>query len=336
MLPACVTVDPVALDQEAADLILAQVEASKCGEERDQSWIRLSSAGSCPREIGYRLTNSPGIPDSPASLVVFEVGHAIHARVQSWLVALGWLRPELVEVPLLLPSARVRGTPDGVTERLTAAGFPRPDGTRRVVEIKSIGNQPGEVFGNEVAGAFDRLKEPKEHHIDQATAYAWLWNTLLEEGSKSVLHNWLHPAWYNRGHAPEGNGFARLEPWVPTWPEDRVTHLTFVYVAKDGSDQDMPLKVFTQKVSEKRTERLVGKFAEIWRAVDDGGLPPRLKDAFGRYSPCGWCPFRDLCLEGLVNEEAADEEAVPVLDEEEAGAGSGDPGRGELEDEPVC
>jgi hypothetical protein len=326
--PGCALVRvTMAVDQAAADLIAAQVEASKLGEDRDQSVIRLSSAGSCPREIGYRITGAPGLPDPLAALVVFEIGHAIHQRVQAWLVDLGWARRDLLEVPLVLPAERARGTADVVSERLTKEGFPRPGGTRRAIEIKSIGNEPGEVFGKDLAGAFDRLTEPKGHHVDQATAYAWVWNTLLE-------------AWHaKRGEFPFGDYWDRAvlvkqgEAFRPlvgmTWPEDRIDALTFVYVAKDGRNQAMPLKVFTQKVSSRRTARLVEKFRLIWAALDAGDLPPRLKDAFGRYSPCGWCPYRDLCIEGVLNDggedetEAGDEDS-PFLpgDEEEAGAGA--------------
>jgi hypothetical protein len=249
------------------------------------------------------VTGAAGQSDTFAELVTFEIGHAIHQRVQSWLVALGWLRPKLVEVPLLLPQARVRGTADGITERLTKDGYPRPDGTRRVVEIKSIGNTPGEVFGREVAGGFDRLAEPRGQHIDQATAYAWAWNELLQDRQRQ-LEPFPRSAW-----PIIPLGYSALTGM--TWPEDRITHLTFVYVAKDGRDQDMPLKVFTQKVSEKRTARLVEKFAGIWRALDAGELPARIEGAFGRYSPCSWCPYRDLCSVGLLQDSPSGGEYEP-------------------------
>lgn len=297
----------MSVDLAAAELLAAQVQARKAAEDRDESWIRLSSAGACSRQIGYRITNAPGIPDSLSALVVFEVGHAIHQRVQSWLVDLGWVRPDLVEVPLLLPAARVRGTADAITERLTKEGFPRPTGTRRVVEIKSIGNQPGEVFGEGRAGAFDRLTEPKNHHTDQATAYAWVWNQLLETWSQNRGQLPFGGAWGGSLAEKMGEPFLnRDRPWGAlfeelTWPEDRITHLTFIYVAKDGQDEDMPLKVFTQKVSERRTARLVEKFGAIWRALDPaGGLPDRDYDPRSRYSPCQWCPYRELCEEVLV------------------------------------
>jgi hypothetical protein len=205
--PGCALVRvTMAVDQAAADLIVAQVEASKLGEDRDQSVIRLSSAGSCPREIGYRITGAAGLPDPLSALVVFEIGHAIHQRVQAWLVDLGWARRDLLEVPLVLPAERVRGTADVVSERLTKEGFPRPGGTRRVIEVKSIGNEPGEVFGKDLAGAFDRLTEPKGHHIDQATAYAWGWNTLLEDRQRQLdkLPFWIGQS-CDCGNSPLGN-----------------------------------------------------------------------------------------------------------------------------------
>lgn len=281
----------MALDQDAAELLAQQVLASRNDEEaRDESWIRLSRAGECSRQIGYRISGAQGEADDLAALVTFEIGHAIHQRVQGWLTALGWIEPGWCEVPLLVPSARGKGTADAISRRLTKDGVPDAKGTRRVIEIKSIGNEPGtEVFGKEMElGAFDRLKEPKGHHIDQATAYAWAWNTSL--AARGVM---LHA----------GSTLA--------WPVDAITHLTFVYVAKDGRDRDMPLKVFTQKLSEKRTARLVGKFAAIWEALDRSELPARDFDPFGRYSPCCWCPFRAACIEGLEDGRGTDTDGEP-------------------------
>lgn len=293
----------MAVDPLAAELLAQQVMATKGAEDRDESWIRLSSAGSCSRQIGYRILKAEGEPDTLADLVTFEIGHAIHLRVQGWLVALGWTKPDLVEVPLVLPLAKIRGTADTITNRLTKEGLPSIKGTRRVVEIKSIGNQPGEVMGRDLAGGFDRLEKPKDYHIDQATAYAHVWNTILKQRQEQADAAGLNLRLPVRALT----GFDMGIMAGMTWPEDAITHLTFIYVGKDSRDQDMPLKVYTQKISDKRTARLVGKFEAIWTALHAGELPARDENPFSRFAPCAWCPYRALCIEGEVDHGYDDE-----------------------------
>jgi hypothetical protein len=281
----------MALDLDGLQRLVEHVQAGRDADERDESWIRLSGAGHCGRQLGYKVLGAKAEAEPLSDLVTFEVGHAIHARVQGWLQGMGWLRPELTEFPLEDRELRLRGKTDGITERLDKEGRPSPTGGRRVVEIKSIGNTPGEVFGRDMAiGSFERLSKPKDWHIDQANCYAWLWNRGLEAIDRRPLCSPIGPA--------EAHTYLGM-----VWPEDRIDTLTFIYVAKDGKEHDLPLKVFTQAVSEKRLARLGAKFAAIWTAIDAGELPPRDENPFSRYSPCCWCPFRAMCIEGEADGE---------------------------------
>lgn len=229
-------------------------------EPRDNSKIRLSGAGDCSRKLAYVLMDAPKEPDALRTKMTFAIGHALHAMVQSWLQDIGWLKPEFTEFTLIDEKRRLRGTVDGITERLGADGYPNPEGGRRIIEIKTITNQPwtspaGKVYD----GAFNRLDKPKDRHIDQATAYAMLWND--------------------------------------QHPEDPIDKLTFIYIAKDGGDNEMPIKVFTQKPTAKRWARLEEKFARIWALMDAGELPPPDYNLLNPFAPCSYCPYKGLCLE---------------------------------------
>ncbi len=76
--------------------------------------------------------------------------------------------------------------------------------------------------------------------------------------------------------------------------DDLVKHITMIYVGKDTSE--MPLKIFTQVVSNKRMTRLREKFAAVWEHVDKEELPDRDYDPFAGFPPCKFCPYLTLCL----------------------------------------
>lgn len=271
----------MAVDTAALERIAAHLTATRNAGPERKGVIRVSSSGDCSRKIGYKLLGFPGDEPTIPELVTFQVGHSYHHMMQQWLVEIGWTTPELLEFPLWDQQARLRGSCDCPTVRLNSKGEPDPTGTRRIIEIKSITNVAHERYGQESKGAFDRLEKPREYHLDQANTYAHLWNQLLER-------------WW-AGEIPgdplewEGRYLGR-----PEKPNDLVTHITMIYVGKDTSD--MPLKVFTQPVSEKRIDRLTEKFARIWNHVDREELPARDHNPFSNFPPCKFCPYQTLCI----------------------------------------
>ncbi len=236
--------------------------------------IRVSSAGDCSRKLGYHLLGFPSSGVSVAERITFEIGHAYHRMLQQWLVEMGWVVPELIEFRLDDGPGRVGGTCDAVTGRLNLQGEPDDLGTRRLVEIKSITNVAQERYGGESRGAFTRLAAPRTNHLDQATIYADLWNRQLAGGPERLPLDDADPI------------------------HDRVEHLTFFYVGKDTAE--VPVKVFTQKLSSVRSERLWAKFARVWGQVDHEELPERDYNPFAGYPPCSFCPYRALCMAGLA------------------------------------
>lgn len=232
-------------------------------DERDNSMIRLSGAGDCSRKIAYTVMGAPKEPESLRTKVIFAIGHALHEMMQRWILDIGWSVPTLIEHTLIDEVRRIRGTVDAITERLGPDGYPSDTGRRRIIEIKTMTNLPWRSpTGKEYLGAFSRLDKPKDRHIDQATAYARLWND--------------------------------------AHPDDPVNLITFIYIAKDGGDNERPIRVFTEAPSAKRWEKLDKKFASIWKYLDAGELPPPDYDPTSQYPPCSYCPYKALCLETEV------------------------------------
>lgn len=265
----------LAVDSHALDRIAAHL-VKRRGDEADRKGnIRVSSSGECSRKIGYKLLGFEAEPPTVNELVTFQVGHSYHHMVQQWLIEIGWIENErFLEVLLEDGATRRKGSCDGITVPLDAQGSPSGAGTRRVIEIKSITNVAQERYGKESAGAYSRLEKPRDYHLDQANVYADLWNMRIP--AEGVI-------------APD------MEASFKGWRQrDRVTHITMIYVGKDTSD--MPLKIFTQKISEQRIQRLRGKFERIWSYVDLEELPPRDHNPFSDFPPCKFCPYQTLCI----------------------------------------
>jgi hypothetical protein len=267
-------------------------------EPRDNSLLRLSGAGYCSRRLGYLILGADAAEEDLPTLTTFEIGHAYHHMVQAWLSSVGLLTPDLTERTVIDPWRRIRGTADGFSERMGADWRPDPAGGRRVFEIKSISDKPSEYMGRELAGAFTRLKEPKTHHIDQATAYAVLWNESLA----------ADPAFEHRVRVTADRSVTGGDYWRPlpslreampalSDPGDQVTHLTFIYVCKDAGPGVYPIKCYTQPLSAKRWARLDGKFRAIWEKLDREELPPRDLDPWSPFSMCKFCPYLTQCKE---------------------------------------
>lgn len=261
-------VDAYALERLARHLT-GKAEAGTPGTR-----LRVSAAGDCSRKLGYRLLGFPGEDASLAERITFEIGHAYHRMIQQWLVEIGWVVPDLIEFRLDDHTARVGGTCDAVTVRLNPNGEPDAGGTRRLVEIKSITNVSQERYGRESQGAYTRLESPRSYHLDQATIYADLWNRLVERQARGETD-----------HLP-------LSEFDPI--HDRVGHVTLFYAGKDTSD--VPIKVFTQKLSPLRSSRLWEKFDRVWDHVDREELPARDYNPFAGFPPCTYCPYRVLCM----------------------------------------
>lgn len=230
----------------------------------------------CHRAEYYELSGKPPAPSkykvSMKQLMVFEEGHRIHARWQSWLAEMGrlyglwqcvacgtkyWglmdeccteLASEYLEVPVHNEALRIHGHADGWLK-----GF----GDDLLLEIKSIGEgtirwEAPELLiehDNDFKKAWDSLKQPFTTHIMQAQVYM----KLLE------LMN----------------------------PDDHPKEALFIYESK----VDQTVKEFVVPKSDFGVTELFEAAAMIVKAVENGEPPLcNLGGALG----CASCRHHDL------------------------------------------
>ncbi len=248
-------------------------------------FIPVSSIGDCARKIVYSLTVKM-IPrprlasESHAALN----GNALHDLVQSRLVGAGLVNAKMVvrkgwilgwegdcELTLEDKNLKVRGHCDGITLPVIAKGgeyVVDPSGTRKLIEIKTIGNSKREdpFTGLLREGKFDKLSKPYPNHITQATLYAHLINS---------------------------NGLYG-EPVDSIW---------FIYTARDYPYNEYvqanksPVKTFEVAVKPEVVEQILSKIHRIWSYVENEQLPDREYACTpGNLSPfCSFCDYKELC-----------------------------------------
>jgi hypothetical protein len=334
------------LDKIAIDEISTSYHIERTLNPRNNNYIRASGIGSCRRQIAYRLNwHKEGKEELPIwshGLFTFDLGHGIHYRLQSRLSNVGplkWVDAEPYindagqlawhgncEIALKNDEYKIAGHCDALTkplrrtvtsvdgvsvQTLEVTDEEDPEGRRYIIDIKSITArekikidyepQTGYVRNSTVMpSSFEKLSAPKDEHIGQVSLYAWM--TTQPGFSTDRIHE----------------------------PLKALPGIMVIYVAKDldpafyGKKTDdypspkhllnSPYKIFTLDTDPKILSVLHRKAAGIWKAVDEGKLPPRdyhHKPERPAYM-CVDCPFRQECYEeeGFF---AADDLSLPPL-----------------------
>lgn len=327
------------IDRVAIEEISASYHTEKVLNPRDNSYVRASGIGSCRRQLAYRLKwhkeGKEELPTWSHGLFTFDLGHGIHYRLQSRLSNIGslqWVDAEPYindsgqlawhgncEISLVNDEYKIAGHCDGLSKPLRRTvqivdGVPvetievtdeaDPEGKRYVIDIKSITARErlkieydpnsGCVRKHEIVpSAFEKLSAPKDDHIGQVSLYAWM--TTQPGFHTDRLHE----------------------------PLKEMPGIMIVYVAKDldpsfyaKKNEDYPspkhllnspYKVFTIDTNPKTIPILLRKATGVWKAVEEGVLPPRdyhYKPERPAYA-CVDCPFRKECYkeEGYFEDE---------------------------------
>lgn len=270
------------------------------------AWFRHSDAGSCARSIAYKMAGLP--PTNPPDLTSyhsFSVGHAVHELHQR--AALDYLdETALVELEAVIPEgiitcARVENWRDGIWERVCSlhdrpldadgacpmAETPRPltgchvdlvlytaEGIKRAVEIKSVG-----------AYAYDdailKGRGPKFGHVLQASLNA------LAVGAEEAVVVYVPLNVISEGRA-DRKGVA---------PENRHgAQFTFPrHIWMPIADRELARVDWIRRTTlEKGPAAVLRWYSDHEEGPDDD--PQVIRDPENTTWPCGYCPFRDLCI----------------------------------------
>lgn len=258
----------------------------------------------CPRATAYRVSglqpSNTGEVHGHRLLTIFQEGHDIHSKWQTWLAEMGrlwgkWKCPVCddstwgMAIPLCLgcriPMDYAEVSLDGEDRWLIAghADGAVPD-LKAFIEIKSIG-----------VGTL-RMEEPdlvRKH-------------TVRDEGGKAVVD--LDGLWKGikrplKSHRKQAGIYLAIAKHLG-WDYDR---MVFIYENKGNQDT----KEFVLVNPDEAVSDLLDKALDVKWAVETGRVLPRPAGFTKETKPCKECPFRDWCWAG---EETDDHEGQPEPD----------------------
>jgi hypothetical protein len=261
-------------------------------EDRKNETNSPSGALGCSRANYYQRIGAPKDPTNPRSQRIFDNGHGVHDRLQTYLEKMG----ELImrEVPLIHEFDEIQGHTDGLLDQrgnLVEV---------KVLEIKSINGR-----------GFSSLKAAKEEHIAQASIYLYC----VEEQRKALkvdyptYEEFKASEFYRRVkyaqryiHLKEGNRYTREEKirhkvrqhiqldnilYKLVRPINKVV---FLYECKDTQD----LKEYEIERDEAILAAALEKYRDNNEYFAAKKMPPRecKNKADGK-----WCSYLSTCFE---------------------------------------
>ena len=268
---------------------------TRADEDRDPHVVHPSEMAKpdwCPRSTAYRIRDIPpsNLDKDTANIrlqTIFQEGHDIHSKWQTWLAEMGllfglwecrnceatFLGESLTtcnkcgmrglkykEVPLLDESRMIAGNSDG--------GVMTKDA---LIEIKSIG--VGTV----------RIEDPallRQYQVKTVEGRTVVDLEQLWKGIKRPLKSHRFQGW--------------IYLYLAEVMELPVDKMVFIYENKANQGT----KEFVIKRNNEAIEDLLEMAADVKWAVDNETLPPRPNGFTKESKPCKTCVFRDLCWEG--------------------------------------
>lgn len=258
-------------------------------EDRNHGYNSPSGVSSCPRSLFYTRTGvkKDGAVDARTRRI-FDNGHHVHDRLQTYLKAEGCLLLE--ETPVWDEDLLILGHCDGML-RLSKFSL-------AILEIKSIN-----------ANAYAHLTTAKPEHQMQAQVYMYCLEKMrqkvqqgdFDEVKKDLLQKYAD---LMDGFVVGGKRFTKEEKILHK-VEEMETALNILYttprpitkmsvVYENKNDQD--LKEFVIDWDDALVDEIIEKYTFINKAVNTDTLPDRPEEATSKScSTCRYCNFTYRC-----------------------------------------
>lgn len=258
------------------------------GEDRGHGMNSPSSIGYCPRSSIY---GRMGVPRStlthPRLQRIFDNGHYVHDRLQTYLEKMGMLK--LREVPVWNEDLQIMGHSDGLLQ-LTPMQL-------AILEIKSINDN-----------GFGKLMEAKPEHVKQAHVYMYCLEELrklVTSGNKSTS-NTLADKYVElmESFVEDGSHYTKAE-------KISFKRIYFVRTLELLSTTAKPIRTVVLLYENKNNQELksfvvqwndsiMDEIRELYKfyngCIATGAIPDRPEGATGKSSPmCRGCNYVDKC-----------------------------------------
>jgi rubrerythrin len=275
------------------DLQAHVLKRSQQDNDRRQDIIHPSEMAKsdwCPRATAFRISgtqpsNKPPV-NSHRMETIFQEGHDIHTKWQTWLREMGVLWGKwkcttcehtwMGDTPLLCPACQAENgieykeVPLDGEEKWLIAGH--ADGAvpekRSLVEVKSVGLGTVRMEEPELVRKYTVKTEDGKRVVDYDALFKGIQRPLKSHRKQAIVY--LAIARYYG------------------WPFDQ---MVFIYENKANQET----KEFVLRYSEDAAEELLETALDIKWAVEQGHKLPRPPEMRRDQKPCTACVFRDLC-----------------------------------------
>ena len=271
----------------AIDRYLMSKNADPDDEDRGHGLNSPSGIGGCLRAQFYRrMGEASGDIIEPRAQRIFDNGHGVHDRLQTYLEKADKLL--MREVPVWVEEKETIGHCDGVI-KISPIQL-------AILEIKSINDN-----------GFNALVDAKEEHKKQAQVYMWAIDLLRQKVSDPKFNKKKYLAGYKKlmeGFVQEGNRFTKEQKiqhslecmdkiidLLKEYPK-KITQMIFLYENKNNQE----LKEYSVSWNDEFLSEIIDNIDLVNEKVKKKQMPERPLEAQNKScSFCRYCGYKTSC-----------------------------------------